>query len=154
MKGVEVILMQELSQINWDILLIPISIIFIFILLGMFYAWMKRRTPSKEELAEIKDQLNILIKSLPDEFEPIAESAKNLGEYLFDLIVEKGPGLGAGLALRHPEIQKTLTLVLAALLHYCNEHHDEVLELLEDLDTVSKDYFSKDNASPLKIKLS
>lgn len=97
---------------------------------------------------ELQNQVNFMTQvgskvkeALPDDWEAIADIGKGLGDYAYEYLVSKGGTLTATVALRHPAVQSSIKLLLSALMHYCNHHGGEALEVL-DIEN-----------KPIKIKL-
>ncbi len=132
-----------MPDFNWEGYLIPIAIFLAFVILGIIVKKLKQLGATEKEIKEIKGLLDVVMKRLPNEVEYFARESKKFGEWLADFIVEKGPGLGAGLTFRHPELQSLVWIAVNAILHYCNEHHEDVLDVMEKCK----------EQSSLKIKL-
>lgn len=152
-------LLQNMSDINWNAALVPLLIFFAFIMLGIYSVWIKYKfkdTLTQEDIAEIKETQAAIINAIPDNLEPVAEGARNLGEFIGRQIIEKGPGLGASLAFRHPELQKIVAIVVDiivnAILCYFNEHHEEVLDTIQQQYSQAQEKNTQ-NIRALKIKL-
>ena len=131
--------MQDFTTINWEVVLQYIIFVLIFVLIGLVTRSLKGKA-SKEDVDEAVDGV---IEELPNNLEPIAQKAKDLGETIMEYLINKGPGIGAGLAFRNPEIQKIFFLSIYALLHFFNYHHEDIAQFLKE----------KDMQSVLKIKL-
>jgi len=74
---------------------------------------------------------------------------KKTGEKIGEFLIKRGPGIGTTVAFRHPEIQAAVSVAMKAIVHFCNDHETEALELRE---RILKEWRSTDEKSMIKIK--
>lgn len=138
-----------MQELNWEALLIPACVVFAFILIGLYITYARKNFANKGEINALNEKLDLIIDYLPGGLEELAELGKKTGEKLGEFLVKKGPGIGTSVAFRHPEIQAAVEVAWKALIHFCNDHETEAMELR---DRILKECRVTDRASVIKIR--